>query len=819
MQIHKLLITCLFSVQLMSLSAQQSYIVRIPDVQGHTINEVKIPDLEITHVEQNEYFEVLVNEEQFRWLKEHNFNPEIIKSKKDLIGNLQAGLLLEGYHTYDEIVNILQGYANKHPDICALYDIGNSRGKEYFASGLEAYEDYQHDFWALKISDNPQVEEDEPSLLYDAAHHARETIGPAVVLNFTQHLLENYGSDPTITEAINKNQIWIIPLVNPDGYKIVTDSLEVWWRKTIRDNNGNQQIDPFIPDWIEPDGVDPNRNYGIYWGGDWNSAPWFRETYRGPSSFSEPCNRAMRDLMKSHHFVAELSYHSYGEIFYYPWGHNTVQYQTPDHQLFFALGAELAGMTPKLASGNYAAQSSAQVFMLTGSTSDYAYGKHGIISFTVELAQDFIPPPEDIMPVCDANLNSQLYLLERVHRSILTGHVKDLYTSNPIAATVCIEGIDNDPNGRYDYKSDSLFGRYYRLLNPGDYEVNFRAFGYQPQTFNVSIDDAGPTELEVNLDTAGSFELNGLVVDADGNPIPGAQVVIADIPVDTSFTDGSGTFTIDPFFAGEYLVKISAENYATKDFMTEIDHQNNHSVFALNFYDVIDFENEDELDHFQMAGHQEWVRDDQFSFHGDHSLAAPVLLLKQFASSSLAFYFETEKLMTLATRVSLDSVAQGMIFTMDEKIMKTYCGMETWVLDTFFIPPGNHTFKWSLSRGFKTPAPFYQNKCWIDHIEFHDLYTIIDEIGHEEEMLFSCFPNPSNGRFYINFKAGINEVYYVAIFDVAGRLIAHPDISKVTSGNLIWDACYSSGLQVPAGLYFIKIVTDQGIGTEKLIKK
>jgi len=468
---------------------------------------------EIVNFSDKSGVELLVNKDQFKKLTELGFNPVIKTTEDELISNLKAGMMIEAYRSYEEILAKLQDYASNYPDICQLYDIGNSLGNEYWEQGYDAYEDYQHDIWALKISDNPGIEEDEPSLLYDAAHHARETIGPAVVMNFTQYLFDNYGVDQEVTDAINNNQIWIVPLVNPDGYKIVTDSLEIWWRKTIRDNNNNHLIDAFIPDWIEPDGVDPNRNYGIYWGGDWNTAPSFRESYRGPWSFSEPCIQVMRDLLGSHHFVTELSYHSYGERFFYPWSYDPIQYQTPDHDLYSTLGTELAEMTPTLDGGNYLASSFGSIIMLTGSTMDYAYGKHGTIIYTVELAQDFIPPPEDIDPICEANLAAQLYLLSRVHESILTGHVTDLNTGQPMVAKIFIEGIDNDPGGRFDYISDTTYGRFYRLLNTGDYDVTFSAFGYQSQTFSININDSGPTILEVGLGQDVSIGLDGYVSD------------------------------------------------------------------------------------------------------------------------------------------------------------------------------------------------------------------------------------------------------------------------------------------------------------------
>nr|NQU94278.1 carboxypeptidase regulatory-like domain-containing protein [Bacteroidota bacterium] len=816
----RLLFAGLFLLSCNVTFSQNQSIVRIRYGNPELINTIRSWGMEIVDIDKNVHIDLMATPEQLRLLQDQKLDPVIRTTREYLTENLVEGLRLEGYHTYDEILAILQDYATTHPDICVLHDIGNSLGKLYFEAGYPAYEAYQHEIWALKISDNPELDEDEPTLLYDAVHHAREPIGVEVVLNFTEHLFSNYGVDPAITNAIDNNQIWIVPLVNPDGYKLVMDSLEIWWRKTIRDNNGNHQIDPFLPDWIEPDGVDPNRNYGIYWGGDWNSAPWFRETYRGPYSFSEPCSQAMGNLMAQHHFVTELSYHSYGEKFLYPWAHNTQNYLTPDHLLYETLANELALMTPRLASGYYFQTTVGSITLLTGCTMDYAYGRHGIISYSVELAQDFIPDPSDIEPVCVANLASQLYLLERVHERILTSHVKDANTDDPVVAMIFIEGIDNIPNGRYEYKCDADYGRFYRLLNPGDYQVRFSAFGYETQEFeDININESGATELEVLLEPASPFVLTGMVKDQDGYAIANAEVVVGNIPVDTVWTDGDGYFNFDPFYAGTYDIEVAADQFYTFHETFEIDPDQNNLSVGLTPYDVIGFEDEDALDNFNMTGFQTWSRTIEESFAGEFSLVTPVMSTNQHSAISIKLCFDTDIFMTLATKVSFDSVAQGMIFTMDEHILKTYTWDNDWVCDTFFIPQGMHQFKWAISRGYQIPSPGFENKAWIDEIDFYNPYTGLSENINISLSAFDCFPNPSQNSFSFSGDERLDHIYFAGVFDVSGRLIRILDHSQLSDQQLLWDGTNGNGLPVKDGIYFVKIATKNGVWVEKLIKQ
>ncbi|MEE8183342.1 MAG: M14 family zinc carboxypeptidase, partial [Thermoplasmata archaeon] len=57
------------------------------------------------------------------------------------------------YHTYDEMVTELNQVVVDHSPIVSLISIGST------------YEG--RDIWAMKISDNPQVEEDEPEVYFN----------------------------------------------------------------------------------------------------------------------------------------------------------------------------------------------------------------------------------------------------------------------------------------------------------------------------------------------------------------------------------------------------------------------------------------------------------------------------------------------------------------------------------------------------------------------------------------------------------------------------------------------------------------------------
>jgi murein tripeptide amidase MpaA len=108
------------------------------------------------------------------------------------------------------------------------------------------------DIWALKVSDNPDKNEAEPAALLMGAHHAREWPSIEVPMATAKKLLEEYETSAEIKELVDNREIWIVPMVNPDG---VVYSMEKsrYWRKNRRNNGGTF-------------GVDLNRNYGYQWG-------------------------------------------------------------------------------------------------------------------------------------------------------------------------------------------------------------------------------------------------------------------------------------------------------------------------------------------------------------------------------------------------------------------------------------------------------------------------------------------------------------------------------------------------------------------------
>ena len=107
------------------------------------------------------------------------------------------------FHSYEEIIAIMDSLETQYPAICKKYYLGTSIGLREIS--------------ALKISDSVDLDQVEPEIAFDGGIHGDEIGGPENLIRFARHLCTNYGMDPDITTYIDNREIWIYPMVNPDG--------------------------------------------------------------------------------------------------------------------------------------------------------------------------------------------------------------------------------------------------------------------------------------------------------------------------------------------------------------------------------------------------------------------------------------------------------------------------------------------------------------------------------------------------------------------------------------------------------------------------
>lgn len=212
-----------------------------------------------------------------------------------------------------------------------------------------------------------------PAVLYQGTTHAREWISTEV----TRRLMVHFASKNKRARKLRRTrQLWFVPVINPDGYQHTFDG-ERLWRKNLRDNNGNGQVDG-------GDGVDLNRNYPYRWGYDEEGSAGEEsdDTYRGPSPASEPETRANMDLVERIKPAFSVSYHSYGPLLLYPQGWQ-VQTPTADDPIYM----KLTGTDAKPAVKGFDPDLAAELYTTNGEFTDWAHLERGSLAWTPELEE------------------------------------------------------------------------------------------------------------------------------------------------------------------------------------------------------------------------------------------------------------------------------------------------------------------------------------------------------------------------------------------------------------------------------------------------
>jgi carboxypeptidase T len=353
------------------------------------------------------------------------------------------------YHTWGEMVAEITQMAVDHANIVKLISIGKTwQGR---------------DIWALKISDNPEVEEDEPEVYFNANHHAREWMTIEITLNIANFLTNNYGTNTTVTNIVNNRQVWIVPSANPDG-RVYDGALlgddptaharaaQSGWRKNARDNA--------VPGFDEAsDGVDLNRNYGYMWGVAGACSDYADDTYCGPSAFSEPEPAAIRDFCRQHDFVFAISYHTSSQLILYPEGWNFGPNRDTVLLQNVAKGMQ-ARITNTAGSAQpyYTPEQSSSLYATSGSDDDWLWGELGVLAYCIEAypsgsdsgdpaiaaPYDSFHPRADKVPlVCADNLGAALWLCQIADNPYQAmDHVSLKPTVNPVRVLRGTSGND-----------------------------------------------------------------------------------------------------------------------------------------------------------------------------------------------------------------------------------------------------------------------------------------------------------------------------------------------------------------------------------------
>lgn len=397
---------------------------------------------------------------EFAALRQDGYQARIVSESPDVLTLYRRACygptlrLPPVYHSYDQIVARADELVRLHPERITRVTLGETT-------------QFHRPIYAYRVSSDARRTQPKPGVLFDGCHHADEVMGAEIVFTLLQKLVLDYGRDPEVTSWVDRCEIYLVPVVNVDGHDIVTSGRDPRWRKNARDVNGDGVTGVF------PEGVDVNRGYDFNWAMGGTGEP-ASDRYRGEHPFSEAENRAMRRLLELKPLVLSVSYHSQGEVIYYPWQWGTQA--APDDALIREIAGEIAGQIPTMAgTGTYATAPGGP-----GSQSyAWLYGRKGVLDFIIETGKGaHLFPPEEVPGIIAANLGGVRALLARTAGPGLAVEVTDAATGRPLAAQVWLPRIENETVDRRSTEPE--FGRLWRLLRPGKYDLIISCPGYEP---------------------------------------------------------------------------------------------------------------------------------------------------------------------------------------------------------------------------------------------------------------------------------------------------------------------------------------------------
>ncbi|XP_075772224.1 putative carboxypeptidase X1 [Pelodiscus sinensis] len=421
------------------------------------------------------------------------------------------------HHNYKEMRKLMKKVNEECPNITRVYSIGKSY------RGLKLY--------VMEISDNPgQHELRCPEFRYVAGMHGNEVLGRELVLNLMQYLCTEYTrGNPRVRRLVRETRLHLLPSMNPDGYETASKL-------------GSELAGWATGRWTY-EGIDLNHNFA-----DLNTALWdaednelvphqfpnhyipIPEYYTFANATVAPETRAVIDWMQKYPFVLSANLHGGELVVTYPFDMARSYWKaqeltpTPDDPVFRWLAAVYATTNLAMADaerrpchyedftreGNII--NGANWHTVPGSMNDFSYLHTNCFEVTVELSCDKFPHESELPREWENNKESLLVFMEQVRRGI-KGVVRDKDTEQGIAdAIISVDGINHDVRTAFD-------GDYWRLLNPGEYEVTAAAEGYHAasRVCRVSYEDA-PTLCDFRLTKTPKQRLREIL--AQGAKVP-----------------------------------------------------------------------------------------------------------------------------------------------------------------------------------------------------------------------------------------------------------------------------------------------------------
>jgi Zinc carboxypeptidase len=315
-----------------------------------------------------------------------------------------------GQDTYRRLFDYsedLKRLAREHPDLVRPITLGHLTYEGRPVEGIE-------------IATNPGARDGRPVFLQMGVHHAREWPSGEHAMEWAYELVLGYRrGEARARDLVARTRTIVVPIVNPDGFNASREAGQLYLNGDGADTDldGSGDItdeefilaaathpneyrrkncrlpgDPAAGSCLQPStgifegGVDPNRNYGAFWGGPGSESNPLMQTYRGPAPFSEPESQNVRELVSGRQVTTLITNHTFSNLVLRPPGLAS-QGLAPDEPALKALGDAMA------AENGYASLYGWQLYDTTGTTEDWSYSATGGFGYTFEIGDLGFHPP------------------------------------------------------------------------------------------------------------------------------------------------------------------------------------------------------------------------------------------------------------------------------------------------------------------------------------------------------------------------------------------------------------------------------------------
>jgi len=347
------------------------------------------------------------------------------------------------YRTTAEVNNFIDDLVDQRPDVVEKQTVGTS------VEGRTIY--------AMRITGPGEDSDTRPAVLFNGAQHAREWISVMVPMYIADQLVNGYDSDPQITAILDNIVVYIVPIVNPDGYEYSQLDGNRLWRKNRRNNPGTTCY-----------GVDLNRNWDIDWSGPHStSTNPCSDVFIGAAAHSEPEVAALAAFIDARpNIAAHIDIHSYSQLVLHAWGYTTTPH--PDDEIISSLGQAMSDAIYSVHGKSYPSGTPGELlYMVSGSMQDWTTDQ-GAFGYTIEVRPDspfpgFQLPPEEILPTSQENFAAALTMAEFVAQGVVFSFPDELpelvdagggTTATAKATPVGSGPVDPDTATMY-YRTDS----------------------------------------------------------------------------------------------------------------------------------------------------------------------------------------------------------------------------------------------------------------------------------------------------------------------------------------------------------------------------